>query len=777
MKNVESLTVSDYIAIFRRRMWYVIVITILVTSGAVVYALRLTPVYKSETTIAVSGRLLPEDYIQSIDRQTSTDQMDFVRQQLQSRTFLEGIIRELHLADPGPEGFSDGALSGVGKRIEINILTAAAFKLAFTATDRNLAQAVTKRLAERVIQLNGSFRKEKVQTADQFLEEQLRDAANALSAAEQKVLQFRNQAFPGVTSENVTPDNLHELQAQLANGETKLNAAIAQRKSLEQRLQENRQLKIALKAPSPAAAPSTHGAIESAFAAPASPLENQLALKRAELAAASARYTSLHPDVLALQQQVQQLESLVKQSQVARAPAASEVTKENRKETPVLPEFDAVDLVPAEIQLELDQVNRDIPKLERENAALASKISSVQSRLNPLPTVAQGLAENTREYDAAKVRYTYLSDKKLNSEMAARVDSSANNEVFRVIDPANLPQHASGPNRRMFVSMGALAGLILGLGIAFLRDFLDSALHTEDDASAELKLPILASIPVIPDEETSNAGKQVPLRAVQTYGNPEDPGCFSIRQIDSKVRNVLLNPLCFEAEHYRLLQSKLSAMQRDRPLKSILISSARPNEGKTFSACCIAGVLAQEPGKKVLLIDADSRKANATRMLGLANKKLARTFNAVLCGEVEFEESLMRCAELNLSFLPAAITSSNSAKVMSSHQLERLMRQATEAFDWVIVDSPPIMAVADANRMFPYCDGMLFVVHSGKTPMKLITDSIKRVGRDRICGVLMNRVKTVQSSYYYGGNYQGDYPDYPSIKSKKRSPSQLSEVE
>src|SRR5207237_771400 len=129
------------------------------------------------------------------------------------------------------------------------------------------------------------------------------------------------------------------------------------------------------------------------------------------------------------------------------------------------------------------------------------------------------------------------SDKKLNSEMAARVDSSASNEVFKVIDPANLPQHASGPNRRMFVMMGALAGLVMGLGTAFLRDFVDSALHTEDDASAELKLPILASIPIIPDEQKTNAGKQAPLRLVQAYGNPEDPDCFSLRQIDSKVRN------------------------------------------------------------------------------------------------------------------------------------------------------------------------------------------------------------------------------------------------
>jgi len=326
----------------------------------------------------------------------------------------------------------------------------------------------------------------------------------------------------------------------------------------------------------------------------------------------------------------------------------------------------------------------------------------------------------------------------------------------------------------MFASLGGLAGLILGLGFAFLRDFMDSTLHSEDHASAELKLPILASIPIIPDEEKGN-GEEVPIRLVHPPINPEDPGDFSLLQADSKIRNVLLNPLCFEGEHYRLLQTRLLAMQKERRLKSLLISSANPHEGKTFSSCCIAGVLAQEPGKRVLLIDADLRRANATHMLGLAHKDRTNTSNAVLAGEADLEASVMRCAELNLYFLPADTKAFNPANLMSSSQLERVLKQAAEAFDWVIIDSPPILAVADANRMFPYCDGMLLVVHSGKTPMKMIRDSIQRVGTNRICGVLMNRVKTVQSSYYYGGYYQNI--DTPTTKTKKKSNSKVSEID
>jgi succinoglycan biosynthesis transport protein ExoP len=772
MTNLESLTINDYLTIFRRRIWYVVVVTILVTAGTVVYVKTLPAIYRSETTIAMSSRLVPEDYIRSLDRQTNNDQMEFVRQQLQSRTFLQGIIQEFHLAEPGPEGFSDGALFGIGKRIEILPITTTTFKLAFTATDRVLAQKVTKRLTERVIQLNDSFRTERVQTADQFLDEQLRDAANALSTAEQKVLQFKNEAFPGVAGETVNTDNLRDLQIQLAAVETKLEEANSQRKSLAQRLKEHGQLKLAIKSPTPARPAVADSHATTPAAAPPTALEIQLAQKQADLAAASTRYTALHPRVTALQTQVQQLEAQVAaQSKPVQAVSPSPAA-DAQKELPPLPEFAAIDLVPAEIQAELDQISRDVPKLESEKAALASKVASYRALLNPLPTVSQELAELSREYDRAKQRYAYLSDKRLNSEMAVRVDSSDDNELFRVIDPANLPLQAAGPNRRMFAMMGGVAGILMGLGIAFLRDFMDSTLHSEEHATAELNLPILAAIPSIPDEPKTNAEKRVPMRVILTQAGSEDPESFALWQVDSKIRNVVLNPLCFEAEHYRLLQTRLLAMQRNRPLKSILISSANPNEGKTFSSCCIAGILAQETGKKVLLIDADLRKASATRMLGLTHKS-GKTFNAVMAGEADFHESILLCPELNLHFLPADLKAFNPAKVMSSHQLERILSQATEAFDWVIIDSPPILAVADANRMFPYCDGMMLVVHSGKTPMKLITDSIKRVGRDRILGVLMNQVKTVQSSYYYGGSYQT--VDRPSLKTKRRTTAKLTE--
>jgi polysaccharide chain length determinant protein (PEP-CTERM system associated) len=779
MKNFESLTVSDYLDIARRRIWYATITTVLVSAGTVAYAWQLPSIYKSETTIAISNRFLPENYLPSIDRQTINDRMDFVRQELQSRTFLGGIVQEFGLAGPDGEVRASEVLQS---KIEIAITTPNTFKLGFPATEPGLAQAITKRLAERVIELNDSSRKEKVQLADQFLEQQLKQAGDELSEAEQKLLAFRNRAFRGVTTDVVTPEALGGLEEQLARLDVQLEGALDQRKLLERRLEDHRHLKMALNAPLPPPRPAPEVRASTIVPppvapSPPSPLETELAAKRAALAAASIRYTPLHPDVIRLTEDVRELEALVQKAKPAipqPAPAAPSVAaaepREDREPAPAIPEFDAeLDAVPADIQLQMGRLDRDIVRMQQSKELLRAKISSYQTRLNPPTSIAEDLTRLMRDSDAAKQRYNLLLVKRSDSNMAARADSSESNEMFRVIDPAFLPRKPIGPNRRLVASLGSLAGLVLGFGLAFLREFMDSTLHTEDDLAAEINLPILASIPSIPEPRAEKQEKPPNIAIIPGQGKAEEAGAFSLRYVDSKIRNVILNPLCYPREHYRLLHTQLLALKKSRPhLKTILISSARAGEGKTFSSCCIAGILAEEPGKRVLLIDGDLRSASATNVLGFRHGQVPYNFTTLLRGRSHLEESVIRCDDLNFYLLSAGQISSNPGEVLTWDHLERALHQCAGAFDWVIVDSPPIMTSADGILMSAFCDAVVLVVQSGKTPVKVLKDSIKRIGDDRISGILMNRVKIQQSSYY-----ERDYYQPPSKKSSQKSMLQL----
>ena len=346
--------------------------------------------------------------------------------------------------------------------------------------------------------------------------------------------------------------------------------------------------------------------------------------------------------------------------------------------------------------------------------------------------------------------------------MAARADSSENNEMFRVIDPAFLPRKPIGPNRRLIATLGSVAGLVLGFGIAFLREFMDSSVQTPDDLANAIKLPVLATIPSISDKTIERQHRKVKstgLSVIPLQKTSSESAFFSLMRVDAKVRNAIVNPLCSAREHYRFLHSQLLTMQRSRPLKTILISSANPGEGKTFSACSLAGILAQESGKKVLLIDADLRRPSATTILGIRQQDVPYNIVTVLRGRSNVEESVVRCEDLNLYFLPAGPATANPGELLSSARLEPVLRQCTDLFDWIIIDTPPILAAADVNMMTRFCDAILMVVQSGKTPLKMIKDSIKRVGHDHICGVIMNRVRAAQSSSYYGDYYVPDLKD------------------
>jgi Mrp family chromosome partitioning ATPase len=139
--------------------------------------------------------------------------------------------------------------------------------------------------------------------------------------------------------------------------------------------------------------------------------------------------------------------------------------------------------------------------------------------------------------------------------------------------------------------------------------------------------------------------------------------------------------------------------------------------------------------------------------LGLRNRQSPKNFTAVLRGEADLEESLIRCDNSSWYFLPPGPVVSNPAEILNSPQFENTIRRCTETFDWVIVDAPPVLAAADVNVISPFFDALLLVVHSGKTPTRLVKESVKRIGHDRILGLLMNQVKAAQSAGYYGGYY------------------------
>src|SRR5215475_5233555 len=260
MKDFKQLTPFDYLLMLRRRVWYFIVTSVLVGALGIVYAKSLTPIYRSTSLILATGKVIPEEYSHSVDRQSPDDLIEFVRQQLQSRTFIERIVREFNFAGPMPQSRElEGSMEFVRGHIGFTQIGPSLFRLGYTSTDPTVAQAVTRRLGEMVIELNDFARKNKIEVTDRFLEEQYQKAETEMRRTELELSHFREVQFPIPSGEVVNTGSLSLLKTQLATIDNHLESLIASRKSLDQRLNEQRMFPMtseATVAPPPARGPA-----------------------------------------------------------------------------------------------------------------------------------------------------------------------------------------------------------------------------------------------------------------------------------------------------------------------------------------------------------------------------------------------------------------------------------------------------------------------------------------------------------------------------------------
>jgi uncharacterized protein involved in exopolysaccharide biosynthesis len=211
-----------------------------------------------------------------------------------------------------------------------------------------------------------------------------------------------------------------------------------------------------------------------------------LTVLRAQLTQLRSRYTDRHPDVKALLSRIVALEA-----------AASASAADARAE----PNEPRVDPVAAAAQRRLQEARKEVEVLRARLADVDRRIGAFQARVEAAPRREQEMLSLTRDYQKMSENYTQLLSRKLDAETAARLEQRSKGQQFRMIDPAYLPVQPSFPDRQLFAIAGALAGLMLGIGLAVVVDYLDPTLKEADEAAAALHLPVLAVVPFVKRRE------------------------------------------------------------------------------------------------------------------------------------------------------------------------------------------------------------------------------------------------------------------------------------
>lgn len=410
------------------------------------------------------------------------------------------------------------------------------------------------------------------------------------------------------------------------------------------------------------------------------------------------------------------------------------------------PEWPDIQQVKQEIQKVRDQlaseqrqaiarVRMDFEVAQQHFDMFASAMADEQAKANKWSEDSIQYNILKREAESNKELFDGLLQRMKEAGVSAGLKSSN----LRIVDSGELPRETYRPQKTLNVLLGLAFSLVAAVLLAFLVEHVDSTLKTPADVEEFLGLP---SLGVIPNLE----GVLVEAGDIGSGGTRSG---LVFRHSPAFAR---------DWEAYRSFRTSILLSHSGRPPQKILITSSFPNEGKTTTVANTGIVLAQT-GARTLLVDLDLRKSSLTGALGIQTDRGISNF---LSGNADLASQICRTSIDSLQVLGAGPIPPNPAELLASKQLAEALKILAQQYKYIVIDSPPVLSVTDAQLISPLADGVILVVHGSKTPREVArrAGTLLRAVGAHILGVMINRVDIQRMEYY--GEYYGryDYGDY-----------------
>ena len=362
-------------------------------------------------------------------------------------------------------------------------------------------------------------------------------------------------------------------------------------------------------------------------------------------------------------------------------------------------------------------------------AALAQE-QSLQGALNTQKAAALGQNKMSvtysvlqREADSNRQIYESL----LQQAKEAGISGERRATNVRVVDEAEVPGAPISPNLRADMTFALVAGLVFAIGLAFGFEYLDNRIKTPQELKAQLGIPFLGMVPTV---------------AVEGEPNP---------LLDNGV------PQNF-AEAFKSVRTNVLFSSADEGMRTLVVTSAGPGEGKSLVASNLALALAQA-GQRVLLIDADMRRPRVHDIFGGSQEP---GLSNVLAGNAKTSEAIRKSKTSGLWLMPAGHIPPNPAELLGSRRYTDFIASLAVHFDWVLLDTPPVMVVADSSIVANQSSGVVFVVRADHTSKHSVRAAVEQLeaANAHLIGSVLNSVDLVRNPYYYSAYYRKEYSRY-----------------
>jgi succinoglycan biosynthesis transport protein ExoP len=699
----------DYLLILRKHQWLILSFMVAVVTIVAIATFRMRPVYVATARIEIdreNSNILPfqgtdsYDYMLDLENYIETQSKILTSETLGLLTIRNsGLTSRPEFASPGgpSEAVASGSLANQKRPPELGeflgslsvkrVPNSRLMDVSFESTDPQLAAHIVNAHLENYIEQNFRSRYEATTQASTWLTDQLNELKIRVQKSEDARIAYerQNQIWTLDDKQNITTQRLSDINRELTEAQS-------------ERVKKEAIYQFA-KAGNLDAVPQVQG----------NPVLAELIKKRSDVSGqyndALSQYGPNFPKVQRLQAQVKEIDETVEK----------------------------------EKQNVVNNLENDYREARQREGLLNSELDQQKAEVNQMSEKMVEYNILKREAEANKTLYEGLLTKLKEAGISAGLRSSN----IRIVDPAMIPSTPARPAKARNVALAFLVGLVGGIGLALMREYLDNTVKTPDDIETLARLPSLA---VVPQFAGSNGtGKRHGLFKGFPASNGHD------RRIELVAQHL---PKSQMSEAFRALRTALLLSQADHPPQVILVTSALPREGKTTAAANLAVTLAQL-GDSTVLVDADLRKPGVGRLLNLTSGKYAG-LSSYLAGVSSLDLVTVQHPQIpNLAAIPTGPLPPNPADLLSSHKLSEAIAELRKKYKFVVIDSPPIMAATDAVILSVQTDGVLLVVRSGETPKEAFTrtrDLLLSV-KCHILGVVLNAVDSSAPDYYYSYRY------------------------